>query len=285
MKVSAPNWRSTELIRYASTMPIKKPTSAVIGSACAPMRYRWPEKSRHGPRSGRAARRSRSSASWPISATKSCTCCTPLTTARPSAPTRSLKVTGGASGGGTLLNCATRSSTARWSSSASRRAGHWRCQWSHSSRAPRWSSDWMGRRSQPPAPFCACSALETARSAAGCVSCAAVQCPCSTATTPSGVWSVAMLGAASDMRGAGWKRAASVGEKAVRKGYGSARLASKRSGAGAARVPFRLGLRPSLEPPALPAARLGKTAMVAPRRPVHRRAHRAWLCRRTAHVA
>ena len=42
----------------------------MIGSAVAPMRYRWPEKSRHGPSCGARASRTRLSASWPVRRTK-----------------------------------------------------------------------------------------------------------------------------------------------------------------------------------------------------------------------
>ena len=36
MKVSAPYWRNCCDVRYASTTPISRPTSAVMGSAVVP---------------------------------------------------------------------------------------------------------------------------------------------------------------------------------------------------------------------------------------------------------
>jgi len=127
---------------------MRKPTSAVMGSAVAPMRYRWPDTSRHGPLRGARARRPRSSTSWPTISSRWRAWSTPCSTSTPRwsicSPRRQ-----GSGGGATQVNWATRVSMVRWLSVQASWAGQACCQWFHSSCAPTWSSHCSSRRSQP----------------------------------------------------------------------------------------------------------------------------------------
>ena len=194
MNASAPNCLSCWEIRYASTTPIKKPTNAVIGSAVAPMLYRWPDKSRQGPSCGCRASRIRSSSSWPTSWTSPLVWSQALSRRRPSTATGSSQPGRGLTGGA-IANFSTDAISARWFGSMVRLSGHWRPHWFHNTCAPRKSSLSMPLKSQGVSAWafrllsCAVTAFHTG----GAVRSAAVQAP-STASALCGASTCSMRG-------------------------------------------------------------------------------------------
>ena len=198
-----------------------------MGRAVAPMRKRWPDTSRHGPRRGLRARRSKSSTSWPTI----CTICrawsSPCSTSTPRRSTSSNRRQGGGAGGLVMVSSATRSSRVRCTSVNSRRAGQAWPQWFHSSWAPTWSSHCRLRKSHPKvaAGALSCSWRRSSFHCARVPSSAAPQRPCGCAHGPSGVSVRTMRGATLSMvmvraaRAAG--RAMRVNDR-VKHGSGSA---------------------------------------------------------------
>ena len=190
---------------------MRKPTSAVMGSACAPMRNRLPEKSRQGILRGTSSTARPSNASCPSRAMKSRSCASAASTPAPSASNcaasevrRGAAACAGAS--------ATRSSTACCASLVCTACGQRRPQCCHSSSAPKWSSAGAPRTSHVASAGAARSARRTLRHTRRCPSCCAVHCPRSaTAAAPSGRRSIVRLGASSVMEECkGGKKAAMV---------------------------------------------------------------------------
>ena len=114
-------------------MPIRNPTSAVIPSACAPVRYKLAEISRHGIRCGCPTRYNASSNNWPDKISKPSRCSHSKKAPFPRTLTgHSQSRVGGGGPGGVCRRSSSLSCSGRSSKCAGRRSPHAR----HSSTAP-----------------------------------------------------------------------------------------------------------------------------------------------------